>query len=345
MEATFKIEGIDSGGVYLVDKHTGELSLKAHKGLSPQFVEKANQYKADSPQAIQILSGIPAYQHTSDVNSPSIIILQNEKLRAFSVVPVKHENEVIAALNLASHSLDEFQQNTRNAIEAIATQIGGVIARIYAEEKLRESQINLQSLFDTLTDFLFILDSDGQILHFNPMVEECLGYTQKDLTKMTVLEMHPPERREEAAKIVADMLAGRDTNCPIPLMKKDGTFIPVETKVIQGKWGGENVLFGISRDITQRQHAENLIKSSLKEKESLLKEIHHRVKNNLQVISSLLSLHADKANNPSVLESFAEADSRVRSMALVHEILYQSDNFDKIEFQTFLLLKGDAITV
>ena len=93
---------------------------------------------------------------------------------------------------------------------------------------------------------------------------------------------------------------------------------------------------GFRVDITNIKQSENLAKEALREKEILLKEIHHRVKNNLQVISSLLSLHADKTNNSIVLESFAEADSRVRSMALVHEILYQTDSLNKIELQIYL---------
>ena len=85
----------------------------------------------------------------------------------------------------------------------------------------------------------------------------------------------------------------------------------------------------------ERKSREEAIEVALREKEILLKEIHHRVKNNMQVISSLLSLQANKLEDRQILEAFTEAESRVRSMALVHEILYQSDNISEIDLQKY----------
>ena len=85
------------------------------------------------------------------------------------------------------------------------------------------------------------------------------------------------------------------------------------------------------RDISDRKKTENLIKASLKEKEMLLKEIHHRVKNNLQIVSSLLSLQSAYINDAAVLAVFKDSRSRVESMALMHEHLYQSEDLEKID--------------
>jgi two-component sensor histidine kinase len=95
-------------------------------------------------------------------------------------------------------------------------------------------------------------------------------------------------------------------------------------------------VLGVSHDITSRKAMETQIESSLQEKEYLLKEIHHRVKNNLQVISSLLSMQARKATDPKVKETLTESQNRVRSIALVHEKLYQSRNLDRIEYGDYL---------
>jgi len=92
----------------------------------------------------------------------------------------------------------------------------------------------------------------------------------------------------------------------------------------------------VSHDITDRKVMENQIASSLREKEFLLKEIHHRVKNNLQVISSLLSMQADKATDPKVIDSLTDSQNRVKSIALVHEKLYQSKSLDQIEYGDYL---------
>jgi len=134
--------------------------------------------------------------------------------------------------------------------------------RQQVEDATKEKQKELESLLDSLRDFMFVINSHGQVVHTNKAVRRRLGYTRKEISKMSVPEFHPPDRREEAASIIADMLAGKREICPIPLLTKDGSYIPVETKVAYGVWKGEKALFGISRDVTDRLRAEQALRES-----------------------------------------------------------------------------------
>ena len=260
VETAMRVSGMDCGGVYLIDEASGSLDLAFHKGLSAEFLERASHYEADSANARLAMAGEPIYARHRDSAVPSDDLVHHEGLRAIAIIPVSHEDRVIACLNIASHTLDEVPAFARTALEAIATQIGSSIVRSKAEEASRQSRADLQTLFDSLDDFLFVLDVEGRILDCNPAVLRRLGYSKADLLGGSMLKVHPSDRHEEAAAIVADIVAGRTDSCPVPLMTKHGTLIPVETKITRGHWGGREALFGISRDITERERAEKAIR-------------------------------------------------------------------------------------
>jgi PAS domain S-box-containing protein len=128
--------------------------------------------------------------------------------------------------------------------------------RMRSEQALRDSQGNLQRLFDSLQDMLLVLSLDGKPLHANKHALDRLGYSLEELRSMHVLELHEPARRQEAAYILEDMLAGRADTCRIPVVAKSGEVIPGETKVTMGRWNHENAIMGITRDISERVRAE-----------------------------------------------------------------------------------------
>ncbi len=237
-----KIEGIDSGGLYSV-QNDGSLNLVNHIGLSEDFIKITSYYPPDSINSKIVNIGIPKYNNQLN---------DKFEFKSSAAIPIHHDGKPIACLNLASKTHDEIPMETRKLLESIAMNIGGAISRIKIEQNFRNSQQNFSSLFDTIEDFLFIIDENGNVLETNKHVKNTLGYSEDELKKMNVIMFHHPDRRIEASNIVNDILKGYVDVCLIPLMCKDGSLISVETKVVKGIWNQKPAMFGISRNTTER---------------------------------------------------------------------------------------------
>jgi len=119
-----------------------------------------------------------------------------------------------------------------------------------AEEIIKQTRLNFEQFFNSIDDFLFVLDEQGNIIYTNETVHTRLGYTNEELFGKSVLLVHPEERREEAGRIVGEMLAGKAEFCPVPLFTKEGAKIAVETRVTKGFWNGKPAIFGVTKDIS-----------------------------------------------------------------------------------------------
>lgn len=152
-------------------------------------------------------------------------------------------------------------KNTRSP-EALEQEI----AKLRQENKLLKQSLkrkevekcadNFHTFFNTVQDFLFVLDEKGDIIDANETVFDRLGYTREELVGKSVLLTHPEERRVEAGQLVFDLLQGTSEYCPIPLKTKSGQYIPVETRVKKGYWNGKPAIFGVSKDISKLKLSE-----------------------------------------------------------------------------------------
>jgi PAS domain S-box-containing protein len=184
-----------------------------------------------------------------------------------------------------------------------------------------------------------IMMREGHLLYANPIVHRMLGLPGTlDLTGREFdqyLRPVSPGLGEGAAPGALPAPAS-DVVGTYEVLRADGIlkFVEISRTPVELQDGGAEVAFVM--DITERRRAERVVTDSLKEKVTLLKEIHHRVKNNLQVISSLLSLQASELPGPEAREAFENSIRRVRSMALVHERLYRSGDLSQIDFAQYL---------
>jgi two-component sensor histidine kinase len=163
-----------------------------------------------------------------------------------------------------------------------------------------------------------------------------------DTFKFTVeafIKLIHPDDQEAMLKWIKTTSSGKkEPDLEVRIVLPDGTvrFILGSGEVFIDEKGNPIRAIGTAQDITERKHAEEQIKASLREKEVLLREIHHRVKNNMQIISSLLNLQAGYIEDKRYLEMFKESQNRIYTMSLVHEKLYRSKDFTKINFKDYI---------
>jgi PAS domain S-box-containing protein len=138
----------------------------------------------------------------------------------------------------------------------VMMMLENVTERRLMEDSLRVTKENLSNFFNSIDDFLFVTDEEGVIIHANETVTRRLGYSKEELVGNSMLMAHPRGRIEEARREIREVLEGLRENSTIPLMAKDGTMIPVETKVTRGEWDGRPVVFGVTKDVSQLKLSE-----------------------------------------------------------------------------------------
>ncbi len=227
------------------------------------------------------------------------------------------------------------RDSSGQVVGTIGAQID-ITERKRAEAALRESEERFRALIEQAVDAVMVHDESGQMLMANQRVCNSLGYTRDEMLRLSVPDF---EMNFDAANIAQSWQAletGDSMSVDGLHRRKDGGTFPVEVNVGVVNFNGKRVMLAIARDVTQRKSDEAAMAASLQEKEVLLKEIHHRVKNNLQIICSLLNMQADGIDDEETRAAFGESRNRVKSMALIHEQLYQSPDLAHIDLAEYL---------
>ncbi len=273
-DASIRISGMDCGGIYLVDKNTGNLDLVFHKGLPEKFVKSALHFNANSDNARLIMKGKPVYsQHQKlDVNINNNRIQEN--LRAIAVIPVHHEGKVIACLNIASHFYDEVPANARIALQTITAQIGNVIARVNTAKELKDSEEKYMTMIEYSNDMIWTLDKKGNFIYFNKKAEEITGYNLKEELNKEFSPIILEEDLEMVYDVFRRTLLGKHLHYEVRIhaasRKKLITLSVNTAPIYKDKEIIGTVSFG--RDITERKQTEQELAKHREHLEELVQE-------------------------------------------------------------------------
>jgi len=209
------------------------------------------------------------------------------------------------------------------------------------EDALKESETRFRSVVESAADAVILADNTGTIISWNRSAEKIFLYSEKEVLSKPLTILMPERFRDAHLASLEYVTSTGESNVigktvELNGLRKDGTEFPLELSL--ATWMTEKGTFysGIIHDITERKQADDQIKASLKEKEILLSEIHHRVKNNMQIISSLLRLQSITIKDKKYVEMFRDSQNRINSMALIHEKLYRSKDFAGIELNDYI---------
>ncbi|MGA7658331.1 MAG: PAS domain S-box protein [Methylocella sp.] len=224
----------------------------------------------------------------------------------------------------------------------VLAAIVDITERKQKEDELRRGQERFQRVVEWVPNAIMMVNRRGQIEMINLQAERIFGYSRAELLGQSIEILVPERLRRQHVGFRTLFFAGPEEARPMGAgrdlygVRKDGSEFPVEIGLNPIEVDDRAMVLASIVDITDRKLKEEQIQSDLKEKDALIREIHHRVKNNLQIVDSMLHLLSAKIDDKAVLDAVKDCQNRIQSMALIHHMLYQSNDFAKVDFARFL---------
>lgn len=272
VDTALQVSGMDSAGVYMVTEGEG-LELVAYRGVSREFVMRVVSFPPDSEEARLIMSGKPAYAKDSGFSHSVMALMEQEGLKAIAILPVRHEGRMLACLCIACRLHDEVPTRSRYVLEAIAAQLGSVVARIQSEKALRESTEQyrilyekakkeeelFRSLLNSSPDAIVIYDVDGRVRYLNRAHTEIFGWTLEEIHGKQLPYL--PNWTPDKTKLIIDRIATRAEpyrRYETQRKTKDGRIVDVSLSASRchDHEGNPAGMLVILTDVTERKQSE-----------------------------------------------------------------------------------------
>lgn len=277
----------------------------------------------------------------ADVN----VNLATEGFGSWAAVPIREGESIWGVLTVFSQDSNFFKDQEINLLEEAVMDLEFALAHIEEEQKrqeaenlLGESEARFASFFHASPAAIAItMLEDGRILDVNPAWEKLLGYSRDEVINDTAVNMNVIINDAEQSLVINRLREqGRLSNYETLLHCKSGEVRNVLLSIEIMEVAGKQNLLSIIIDFTERKQAEDALRVALTEKETLLRELYHRTKNNMQVIHSMLVLQSQNKESDEVQKLVHAIESKIQAMALVHEMLYQSQNLSSIDLKEYI---------
>ncbi|WP_406666761.1 sensor histidine kinase [Gallaecimonas sp. GXIMD1310] len=231
--------------------------------------------------------------------------------------------------------LDEHQQS-----RGIIAIVQDVTEKKTALQRMQDSEQRFRAVVASSPDGIVLVDRDARMQLVNPKMEQLFGYTAEELLGQNIEVLMPERYRTNHPwlfeRFMENPLSREMTNRPdLPARRKDNSEFPIEIMLTPITSEGEQLILATIKDTTRAVADREAQQRALEEKTVLLGEVHHRVKNNLQVISSLLNLQARTAPE-AIQEALTDSQHRVKAMALIHQLLYERQDFSQLDLKAYM---------
>ena len=196
------ISDMDCGGIYIVNDLEKTLELIINKNLSQDFIDANRSFKNISKQFATVAAGHPVYVDQEKLMTPSQKSKKEEGLTSYAVFPVVFENNLVACVNIGSRSRKRMSDFAKAAAETVVSRLGSLIAKTRIEEVIRRNWTNLDTLFNSMNDYLFAVDDQGYIRHANMACQSGLGFSSERLSEMRIQDFYPEEYRNRIVSLL-----------------------------------------------------------------------------------------------------------------------------------------------
>ncbi len=326
--------------------------LESSRTIAIVSTDRAGNITFWNPGA-ELLFGYSSQEAVGKLSITSLLVTENAddfgRLMSVMAAVAGNRQSVSATFSIAHHNgTVRLMRITFSPQEGEAGTVQGLLLvgediteAELAKRDSEQAERKLRLLAFTLNcakDAFILTDLENRILYVNEAFVGTYGYTEEEVLGRDIRFLRSSGEQFDLSQQIRTGLQSGGWAAELMNGRKNGETFPVElwTSMVRNDAGEPVALVRVAREITERKRAEAQTIASLREKEVLLKEVHHRVKNNLQVITSLLNLQADRIPDERVRVVLRENQARIKSMALVHEELYQSEDLAWVSFTDYL---------